>query len=172
MRQSHTSQHGHGGHHCYHGMVRGVASGWLLHIAGQCHSRRSKKAQGKQAAAAPCAPSLPTSPRACGLAPARASGARNIKTGASADRGIYLPTPSPPRSPTGRRRTLKQPGATSLYGEWEASRRSPLPRPPQQAGPGRSTYASVTRSAARGSRPGAVRVVAATGRTKATFPPV
>ena len=47
--------------------------------------------------------------------------------------------------------------------------RSPAP---QQAGPGRSTYASTTRSTARGSRPGAVRVVAAAGRTKAALPPL
>ena len=46
------------------------------------------------------------------------------------------------------------------------------PPAPQQAVPGRSTYASATRSAARGSRPGAVRVVAAAGRTKAAQLPV
>ena len=46
------------------------------------------------------------------------------------------------------------------------------PPPPQQAGPGRSTYASATRSAARGSRPGAVRAVAAAALPSAALPPV
>ena len=44
------------------------------------------------------------------------------------------------------------------------------PPPPQQAGPGRPTYASATRSAARGSRPGAVRVVAAAAHASTALP--
>ena len=46
------------------------------------------------------------------------------------------------------------------------------PPPPSQAGPGCSTYASATRSAARGSRPGAEQVVAAAGRATVALPPV
>ena len=53
-----------------------------------------------------------------------------------------------------------------------ASRRGRPPRPPSKPAPGRPTYASATRSAARGSRPGAVRVVAAAARASATLPPV
>ena len=46
------------------------------------------------------------------------------------------------------------------------------PPPPPRASPGGATYASATRSAARGSRPGAVRVVAAAGRAKAAPLPI
>ena len=42
----------------------------------------------------------------------------------------------------------------------------------QQASSGGAAYASATRSAARGSRRGAVRVVTAAGRTKAALPPI
>ena len=45
-------------------------------------------------------------------------------------------------------------------------------RPPQQAGPGRCTYAWATRSAARGFRLGALRAVAVAARTSAALPPV
>ena len=43
----------------------------------------------------------------------------------------------------------------------------PPPAPPLRASPGGVTYALATRSAARGSRPGAVRVVGTAGRAKA-----
>ena len=46
------------------------------------------------------------------------------------------------------------------------------PPTPQQAGPGGATYASATRSAARGSQPGAVRVLVAASPTKAALPPI
>ena len=46
------------------------------------------------------------------------------------------------------------------------------PRPPKQDRPGGVTYTSATRSAARGSRPGAVRLVADAARTKAAPLPI
>ena len=57
-------------------------------------------------------------------------------------------------------------------GHWRRCGGVRSPAPPQQAGPRRSTYASATRSAARGSWPGALRVVAAAARTSAALPPV
>ena len=91
--------------------------------------------------------------------------------GASTGQGTCPPTPPPPRIPTGRGRTSSTPRATSCSAHGGVKEGS-APPPPQQAGPDRSTYASATRSAAQGSRPGAVRVVAAAARTSAALPVV
>ena len=109
-------------------------------------------------------PPLLPSPRACGLGPAVASGARSAPTGVSVGRGISPSTPSPPRSLSGRGKTTRWQPQHRFVGGGGRLRGIP---PPPRASLGGVTYASTTRSAAQGSRPGAVRVVAAAGGAKA-----
>ena len=86
--------------------------------------------------------------------------------GVSAGRGISPPTPWPPRTPNAHKDIKVARGNIVPWGVVGVEEGS-TPPPPPQASPGGVNYASATRSAARGSQPGAVRVVAAAGCAKA-----
>ena len=150
-----------------------AATTWRL--AGQNHTRHSKNARAKQAAAAPrgSPPRTPVPVRVC-VWTGIGSGQRNLehRDGCLYQSGHLPVHPFASSQPYRAQEDIKMArGNINLWGVGGVAEVS-TPPPPQQAGPGGATYASATRSAARGSRPGAVRVVAAAGRTKATLPPI
>ena len=143
-----------------------TSTSWQL--AGSSHSRRSRGAQEAPGAAPPTPPKCPC------VCTGTGSGYRSLehRDGCLCRSGHLPAHPYASSQPYRAQEDIKTARSNiTLWGIGGVAEGS-APPPPQQAGPGRSTYASATRSAARGSRPGAVRVVAAAARTSAALPPV
>ena len=146
-----------------------TSRGWQL--AGSSHSRRSQGAQEAPGAAPPIRPPVPM----------RVDGHRLGLPEPGAPRRVPLPVRAPTCPPLrllaallgagGHQVRLGQYPHIVLWGVGGVTEGS-APPPPQQAGPGHCTYASATRSAARGFRLGALRAVAVAARTSAALPPV
>ena len=143
-----------------------TTSAW--HLARQNHSRRCQNAQAKQAAAKPPPPPPPPTPFPVRVGwhwprPAELGAPRRVALSITASTRLPLRLLAALLGTAGHQGSPRQDQPMGSGRRWGGvCSFAPL----RQAGPGGATYASAMRSAARVSRPGDVRVVAATGRTK------
>ena len=148
--------------------------GRLWQLAGRDPNRCLRNAQAQQAAIAPQSPPPPRTPESPCVWTRTGSGQRSLEhRNGSLSRSGHLPVhPFASSHPAWAGEDIKVAKGNIVSCGSGASKRDPPPCPPPLASPGGATQASATQSAVRGSRPGAVQVVATATRAHALPPPI